>query len=176
LENYYQTNPVLTQLRNSAVHYAAGSGEKLPFENDCFLLVIFDNVLDHVHNAIGVLHEIQRALSQDGSLYLVVNIHTKWGSFVHSILSKLKIDKGHPYTFTFNSIRRFLKDGGFIVSYEKLEDYSQIKRKNCQAKNLKDKMKGYSGISEIVYTCICRKNSFNLISQGAHDNGRKKVF
>jgi hypothetical protein len=90
-------------------------------------------------------------------MFFVVNVHTRWGALLHSMMEFFRIDKGHPYTYSYTSIRRFLADNRFIIQYEEVEDYGQIKKNNCRSKILKDKIKGYSGISEILYTCICLK-------------------
>jgi ubiquinone/menaquinone biosynthesis C-methylase UbiE len=157
LENFYKTNPVLSQMRDSAVRYEQGTGEKLPFESEFFNLVILDNVLDHVHTASNVLHEIYRVLSKDGKLYLCVNIHRPWGGFLHSILSRLKIDKGHPYTFTAKSIRTFIQGHRFSILTEFINDYEKSREQDRRSTDLKAKIKGYTGLSEFVYVVVCSK-------------------
>lgn len=42
--------------------------------------------------------------------------------------------KGHPSTFSCDSARRFLKEEGFIVAHEEIEDYEQVRNKNCQSR------------------------------------------
>lgn len=39
-------------------------------------------------------------LEPAGHLYLAVNVHSRWGAFLHGALAAFHIDKGHPYTFT----------------------------------------------------------------------------
>ncbi len=155
LEDFYGSNPMLTKLRDTAVNYGQGGGEQLPFENNFFSLVILDNVLDHVHNAEGVLKEIHRVLADNGLLYLSVNVHTKWGGLLHSALSKLKIDKGHPYTFTINSIRSFIRQHQFNIQSESINDYYQAREQDRISTSLKNKVKGYSGLSEFIYYSVC---------------------
>jgi len=157
LEDFYSKNRVLIQLRNNAVTYLRGQGENLPFEDKEFSMVIIDNVIDHTQSPKRVLEEIDRVLKDSGLMFFTVNIHTKWGALLHSLAGLLQIDKGHPHTFSYRSIRGFLNNNGFSIASEELEDYNQIKQKNCRSKSLKDKVKGYSGISEILYTCICSK-------------------
>ena len=127
LETYYSSDATLSKLRSVDVKYGQGSGEQLPFDNDQFSIVILDNVLDHVHHAPLVLHEILRVLAPNGLLYLAVNIHTIWGGLLHRVLSKLKIDQGHPYTFTLSSIRDFLHTHGFRVKAEFVDSYEDEK-------------------------------------------------
>lgn len=158
LEDFYKSNPVLSKLRDSAVNYGQGTGEKLPFENEYFSLVILDNVLDHVNEACGVLKEIHRVIANDGLLYLAVNVHTKWGAFLHSILSKLKIDKGHPYSFTVKSISNFIQKNQFNIQLESINDYYQAREQDRKSALLKERVKGYTGLSEFIYYSICSKN------------------
>lgn len=157
LEDFYSSNAALSKLRDPAVNYGQGTGEKIPFQDNSFSLVILDNVLDHVHEASGVLKEIYRVLSGEGKLYLAVNIHTNWGGALHSLLSKLKIDKGHPYTFTEESIREFIRKNRFEVLSEAINDYYEARQKDRMSSSLKDKIKGYTGLSEFVYYAICSK-------------------
>jgi ubiquinone/menaquinone biosynthesis C-methylase UbiE len=157
LEDFYSNNKALVQLRNRSVTYLHGQGEKLPFEDKELSIVIIDNVIDHTQSPKRILEEINRVLKDNGVMFLTVNIHTKWGTLIHSLMEFFQIDKGHPHTFSCKSIRGFLNNNGFAILSEELEDYNQIRRRNCQSKSLKDKIKGYSGISEIIYTCICQK-------------------
>lgn len=157
LEDFYKSNPVLSKHRNPAVNYGQGAGEKLSFENDFFSLVILDNVLDHVHDAAGVLKEIYRVIPKDGLLYLAVNVHTGGGAFLHSILSRLRIDKGHPYTFTVEGIRRFVKKYGFNINSELINDYYQAREQDRKSSSFKNKVKGHIGLSEFIYYAVCSK-------------------
>ena len=157
LEQYYSSDPTLSKLRNEEVNYGQGSGERLPFENGRFTVVILDNVLDHVHEAPQVLCEIRRVLSKEGLLYIAVNVHTAWGGFLHRILSKLKIDRGHPYTFTLSSIREFLDAHGFRVRAEFVNSYEDAKKKDMHSSSAKARLKAYSGLSEFVYHAVCEK-------------------
>lgn len=157
LEDFYQSNPALSDLRDSTVHYGQGTGEKLPFKDNFFSIVILVNVLDHVHNAEGVLNEIYRVLANNGILYFAVNVHTSWGAFLHNILAKLLIDRGHPYTFTGVSIRDFILRHKFNILSESADRYLKAKEQNLKSGALKDKIKGYSGLSEFFYYAVCSK-------------------
>ncbi len=157
LENYYGSDPTLSKLRSSEVKYGSGSGEQLPFGPGRFSVVILDNVLDHVHEASRVLEEIRRVLDKNGVFYLAVNIHTLWGGFLHRILSRLKIDRGHPYTFTVKSIRRFLKQHGFTIKSEFINSYQEAKAEDMRSRSTKAKVKAYTGLSEFVFHAVCGK-------------------
>jgi ubiquinone/menaquinone biosynthesis C-methylase UbiE len=157
LEDFFRSNSVLSQLKDPAVCYGQGSGEKLPFRNETFSLVILDNVLDHVREASGVLKEIHRVLAKDGLLYLAVNVHTNFGGIMHSFFSKVMIDRGHPHTFTIKTIRRFIDQHQFLILSESANDYFQARQQDRGSNSFKDIFKGYTGLSEFVYFSVCSK-------------------
>lgn len=159
LEDFYRSNETLSKLRHNSVKYTAGGGEKLPFLSASLSLIILDNVLDHVHEAGQVLDEIGRVLLPEGICYIAVNIHKPWGGFLHSILSWLKIDRGHPYTFTLSSIRRFLSQHNFMIREEYLNSYKEAQEKDQSSSSLKDKLKAYCGLSEFVYYAVISYDS-----------------
>jgi len=157
LDDFYKESPTLTKLRAPGVTYFKGTGETLPFADSFFALVIIDNVIDHTHEPQKILDEIYRVLENSGVLYLAVNIHTRWGAKAHGLLTTLNIDKGHPYTFTAETIRQLLEGSGFKPCGEIIEDYLEAKRHNCTSKSMKDKIKGYAGISEFQYDAVGTK-------------------
>ena len=57
------------------VQTIAAIGEKLPFADDSFDVVLSDNVIDHAENPIGILEDIVRVLKRSGLLYFTVNVH-----------------------------------------------------------------------------------------------------
>lgn len=91
LEDFFSSNAELIALRDSKVKYIKGCGEKLPFEDEEFSLIIIDNVLDHTREPKKVLREIYRVLMKNGLMFFTVNIRTNWGTFLHSILSLIHI-------------------------------------------------------------------------------------
>jgi len=157
LGDFYKSNKELVSVRHDEVNYITGKGEEIPYPDGYFSLVIIDNVLDHVDNAEGVLNEIHRVLAKDGILYMELNIHTLWGFLLHVLLAKLKIDRGHPYTFTAERIRKFLSDHGFNIDAEWQNDYIQARTEDRASDSLKAKIKGYSGLSEFIFFAICSK-------------------
>jgi len=100
---------------------------KLPFGDEEFSLIIIDNVLDHTREPKKVLREIYRILKENGLMFFTVNIRTKWGAFLHSILAKLNIDK---------------------------EDYHKTKRAYLEKKEIKNVIKAYVGVVEILYSSV----------------------
>ena len=53
----------------------AAIGEKLPFADASFDVVLSDNVIDHAENPLSIVDEIVRVLKPSGLLYFTVNIH-----------------------------------------------------------------------------------------------------
>jgi SAM-dependent methyltransferase len=156
LEHFYRTQPPLAALRRPGVSYLDGAGESLPFEADSFGLVIIDNVIDHTYSPGRILEEIRRVLRPDGCLFLSVNVHTRWGAWLHSLLAVLRIDKGHPYTFTSESLRRLLAAHAFPIVSERVEDYEAARREDLHAGSLKQNVKGRIGLSEFSHSVLCR--------------------
>jgi SAM-dependent methyltransferase len=159
LEHFYCTRPTLVGLRNPDVRYQSGTGEDLSFENESCSLVIIDNVLDHTYEPGRILKQVERILRPDGCLYLAVNVHTVLGALLHTALAVLQIDKGHPYTFTSGRLRRFVGGHGFEVMHEQIEDYEAAKRENRRSKELTDRIKGYTGLSEFAHSMVCCKKA-----------------
>jgi SAM-dependent methyltransferase len=53
----------------------AAGGEKLPFADASFDVVLCDNVVDHAESPRTILEEIARVLRPGGTLYFEVNVH-----------------------------------------------------------------------------------------------------
>ena len=158
LESFYAQQPSLIRLRNPGATYLSGSGEHLPMEDGTCDLVIIDNVIDHTYAPEGILREIARVLGPFGRLYLSVNIHTAWGAFLHNLLAVLRIDKGHPYTFTSATLRQLLARGGFAVQLEEVGEYCDARDADRRSSRLTDRIKGCTGMSEFPHLVVCSKN------------------
>jgi SAM-dependent methyltransferase len=157
LEHFYRTKRSLVSLRHSSVTYLDGPGERLPFENGSCSLVIVDNVIDHTYAPGKILNEIYRVLRTDGHLYLAVNVHTRWGALLHALLAVLQIDKGHPYTFTSQTLCHQLEARQFVVLAEQIEDYWKAREADRHSASLRARIKGYTGLSEFSHAVLCRK-------------------
>ncbi len=155
--DFYSTQAALTQHRSSRVRYLNGGGEELPFESGHFDLLIIDNVIDHVLNAGRVMEEVHRVLRPGGVLYFTVNLHPMWGFFLHRIVSKLGIDRGHPHTFTLGKVRRFLDEHGFEGCFEEWGSFAEAWREDLRSSSLKARLKGVSGLSEYLYTALAER-------------------
>jgi SAM-dependent methyltransferase len=155
LEHFYRTKPALVSLRQSDVTYLDGTGERLPFETGSCALVVVDNVIDHTYSPGKILDEVRRVLKPGGLLYLSVNVHTRWGALLHEGLAALRIDKGHPYTFTSESLRKMLGAHWFAVLSEEVDEYRQARHQDRHASSLKARIKGYTGLSEFSHSVVC---------------------
>jgi ubiquinone/menaquinone biosynthesis C-methylase UbiE len=168
LEAFYRQQPALVKLRNPGTTYLSGSGEHLPLPDASCALVIIDNVIDHTYEPEKILQEISRVLEPSGRLYLSVNVHTRWGAFLHNLLAVLRIDKGHPYTFTSPALRRVLQRGGFNALLEEIGDYRVAKQTDRRSDRLTDRIKGYTGLSEFQHLVLCSR-AFTAAQHAAVD-------
>jgi len=157
LEDFYVRHPALTELRDEDTTYLKGMGEALPFDSNCFDLVILDNVIDHSQDPESVLSEIKRVLVPSGLLYFTVNLHTRVGCFIRLFVEFLRIDRGHPFTFSLAMIRNLLRRGAFEALSEEIEDYTRAKRENISSRKMKRVVKGLIGAAEFQYKSLCRK-------------------
>jgi SAM-dependent methyltransferase len=158
LEPFYRTRPSLVSLRRPGVTYLHGTGESLPFEAESCSLIILDNVIDHTYAPRGILDQIHRVLTPGGVLYLSVNVHTVWGAAIHGVLATLHIDKGHPFTYTASRLRRTLADASFTVVAERIDDYRTARQEDRRSPHLRDRIKGYTGLTEFCHAVLCRKS------------------
>ncbi len=76
LAHYFASVEEFNGFRDKKVKYYQGKAEALPFEDDNFVLIIIDNVLDHCENINLVFGEMHRVLKNRGIIYLRLNIYT----------------------------------------------------------------------------------------------------
>jgi SAM-dependent methyltransferase len=157
LEPFYRQQPHLIRLRSSEATYLAGTGEQLPMGDGSVALVILDNVIDHTYSPGRILQEIARVLQPDGRLYVCVNVHSGWGAILHDLLARLRIDPGHPYTFTSRTLRVLLARHGFGAVLECVEDYEEVGAANRRSPHITDRIKGYTGMSEFRHQIVARR-------------------
>jgi SAM-dependent methyltransferase len=154
LADEYARNPVLSELRDPAVEYRAGLGERLPCPDAAYDLAIIENCIDHVQDMGAVMRELVRVLRPDGVLYLTVNNRTRWGFVVHRVLSRLRIDRGHPHTFTPARTSALMRRSGFrIVDFE-VGSYEAAKREDQRSPERKARLKALLGISEYLVSVV----------------------
>ena len=159
LESYYSANPTLTALRSPSVEYRGGSIEALPFESGRFDLAIIENCIDHVRDARAAMRELRRALHSAGTLYLTVNCRTPWGFVVHRALSNLRVDPGHPHSFTPPRLQRLLGDAGFSPVQVETESRDEARRDQLAWSALRARAKALLGVSEFAVTVVAHPTS-----------------
>ncbi len=156
LQEFYGSNPVLSELRNPAASYRQGGGEALPADSGHFDLAIIENCIDHVQDDDAVLRELVRVLRPGGVLYLTVNCRTPWGFVMHRVLSRLRLDPGHPHTYTPAKLRRKLEEHGFEILELTSGSYAEAKAEDLKSASRKAKLKAYIGISEYLASAVAR--------------------
>lgn len=154
LNDFYGTNPALSGLRNPAVSYVNGPGEALPAESGAFDLAVIDNCIDHVRDVDAVMAELRRVLAPGGVLFLTVNCRTPLGYAVHRVLSRLRIDAGHPHTFTASRAQGLLGRHGFTLLALRVDSYLAALRDDLRGPGLRPRLKGILGTSEFVTTTL----------------------
>jgi SAM-dependent methyltransferase len=156
LESYYGSNPTLAALRNGAVEYREGSVEALPAASREFDLAIIENCIDHVRDVHGGMRELKRVLRPGGTLYLTVNCRSSWGFVAHRALSRLRIDAGHPHTFTPRRVRTLLNKHGFTPLQLEIGSYAAARHEDLVATDRRTRIKGLIGISEFIVSVIAQ--------------------
>lgn len=160
LENYYKKQPDLTKLRDPNVTHLSGVGEDLPCKSNLFDLVIIENCIDHVRNPYKVMREIDRVLRSDGVLYMTVNCRTRWGYLVHRLLSRLRIDAGHPHTFTMTRVQNdLMARHRFEILQLDYDSFLESWIGDLKGPDMKDRAKGMLGVSEYLVTLLARPQS-----------------
>ncbi len=157
LEEFYSSNAALTALRDDDVRFVKGTGEELPCETARYDLVILDNCIDHVRDVGGVMAEVMRVLRSGGVLHLRVNARTAWGFWVHRVLSALRIDAGHPHTFTPTRVERTLRTSGLEVLSFEVGSFSDAWWRDVRGPELKSRFKALLGVSHFLVAALARK-------------------
>jgi len=102
-----------SEFQDPAVQYAEGVGERLPYPDDHFDVVITRNALDHVSDAPRVLRETFRVLKPTGAFYVWIYLYSLRGSCWHRGVNALtKRYETEPWAFTAGRIQRFLRKAG----------------------------------------------------------------
>jgi SAM-dependent methyltransferase len=156
LEPYYASHATLTALRNPVVEYRQGSAEALPCESGRYDLAIIENCIDHVRDISAAMAELKRVLSAVGTLYLTVNCRTRWGFLVHRALSRLRVDAGHPHTFTPRRAENLLRDHGFTMLQCEVGSYAVAWRADFAAPEWRARLKALLGVSEFLLSAIAQ--------------------
>lgn len=156
LEGFYRSDPLLTELRDPEVEYREGVGEDLPFDDASFSLIIIENCIDHVSDVDAVMAEIARVVRDQGALFLTVNCRTSWGYWVHRLLSRLRIDPGHPHTFTANRIQELVRRYGFELLHFDVDSFWDAWWEDLRGAGPKDWLKAVLGVSHFTAHLVAR--------------------
>jgi SAM-dependent methyltransferase len=157
LNSFYGTDPVLSATRSPGVDYRTGLGESVPCETGSCDLVIIENCIDHVQDIHSVGRELNRVLRPGGVLYLNVNCRTAAGYYVHRAMSRLRIDTGHPHTFTPDRAVAFVRRHGFEPLGSEAASAWTAHLNDLGAPSLRARLKALSGVSEYVFKVYARK-------------------
>lgn len=140
LEYYYSTVKEFVAQRDENVKYATAKGEKIPYEDSFFDIIILDNVLDHCESPQLVINEIKRVSKPNTFIFFRQNTYNYYGKFMRFVMEQFLIDKGHPFTFTKSQIKKlFSRD--FELSGFNRNGYYQTWKSEIQSKRLYDKIK-----------------------------------
>jgi SAM-dependent methyltransferase len=157
LNGYYGSDPVLCARRSPDVDYRTGLGENIPCQTGSCDLVIIENCIDHVQDIHGVGKELSRVLRPGGVLYLNVNCRTAPGYYVHRAMSRLRIDTGHPHTFTPSRAVAFVRSHGFEPIGSETASAWTAHLDDLRGPGLRTRLKALSGVSEYVFKVYARK-------------------
>jgi hypothetical protein len=102
------------------------------------------------------MQELKRALTDNGTLYFTVNCRTHWGFLMHRALSRLRIDAGHPHTFTARRAQRLLQGHGFRMLQFEVGSYAEARRADLTAPDLRTRFKGVLGVSEFLASAVAQ--------------------
>lgn len=147
------------------------SGEKIPFPDNYFDVVILINVLDHTHIPEKVLYEINRVLKDDGIFHFENYIFQKkflqlakaW-EFFKNTFSKEIYNIHHPYMFTRDDLKILISEK-FNILYEELvrdignqDTLVELEENLKKEKKLTIRFPLLLGlVGAVNYTCICKK-------------------
>jgi SAM-dependent methyltransferase len=157
LHDFYGQDRVLSALRNPAVAYRQGLGEAVPCETGSCDLVVIENCIDHVQNVAGVMSELVRVLRPGGVLYLTVNSRTRGGYYVHRLLSRLQIDRGHPHTFTPSRAAALIERYGFEIVQSEAGSAVAAHVEDLRNPRAQKRLKAMIGVSEFLLTYVAVK-------------------
>src|SRR3989475_8885924 len=111
-----------------------------------------------VRDVSAGMRELKRVLSRTGALYLTVNCRTAWGFVMHRALSRLRVDAGHPHTFTPRRAGALLRDHGFTPLQFEVGSYAVARREDLAARELRARIKAVLGVSEFLVSAVAQQS------------------
>lgn len=100
------------------VKYVQSAGEKLPFEDGEFDIVVSSNCIDHCKSPMLILDEAVRVLKSGGAFLLTVNTFSRIGRIKFEMERRYRpmtVHSMHPWSFTHSQILKMVADLGFEV-------------------------------------------------------------
>lgn len=158
LESFYAAVPQFSTFRDPSVKYFTGKGEHLHFESSFFDLIIMDNVLDHCEDPIQVVKEMIRVLKPNGIVFFRQNIYHWWGKFIRQLMETIEIDKGHPHTFTYSSLREIVSSNRLSTVRLKRSGYFQRWKRELFAGTKNDLIKALLLVNRDKVLFILKKS------------------
>jgi len=157
LMSFYDEKRGLTELRRDGVRFISAKGEEIPEEDGAYSLAVIDNCIDHTQEPDRVMSELYRVLRPGGYLYFAVNVHGPIGIRLRKVVETLRLDEGHPHSYTARTAGDLIRKGGFHLLHEERENPWRVIGKNILSRRLRDKAKVVLGICEYVYTALGQK-------------------
>jgi ubiquinone/menaquinone biosynthesis C-methylase UbiE len=105
------------------IQFRLSPGERTPFPDASFDLVLCCNVLDHVHDPAIVLNEVCRVLRPSGYFYLFVDVFSlaglvKWKAWTQRKRKDEILVRAHPHRFRENKLHDLLQHAGLRIVRE----------------------------------------------------------
>ena len=150
-------DPLAVSYRNlfprwqNCVATIAAAGERLPFSDQSFDVVICDNVVDHAESPEGIVAELVRVLRPGGLLYFTVNFHHPvyaLAAGVHSGWRALGVSyevgpfADHTIHLTLDAAKELFADLPLEILSEKSNiDEARARARKQQARHFGDRLK-----------------------------------
>jgi len=168
LMDTFSQHAEFTSIRSPDVNYLQAMGEQLPCPTAHYDLAIIENCIDHTQDIDGVMSELDRVLKPNGVLYLTVNSRSRIGYYIHRILSRTKIDRGHPHTFTPNRTIDLVRRSGFQPTEVEVGSYLEASIADLKSGKLRDMAKALLGVSEYLVSIIAEHQPAGGASPSIH--------
>lgn len=117
----YSLDPLMNFFRKNfelpkGIKHIDGKAENLPFKDNFFDKIICINVLDHVHEPVKIIEEMNRVLKKGDRVYIAINCHLSPFKIYKDIKERLGVgEKHHPYSFSINEIKKMLNQANFKI-------------------------------------------------------------
>lgn len=158
LDSFYASIDDFKNLRDAKVNYITGKGEELPFPDSMFDFVIIDNVLDHCDNPNKVMNELKRVTKPAGYIYFKQNTYHFYGKMIRGIMEFFKVDKGHPYTYTKNQLRKIVSANHLVILESQRSGYFKTWKKEFFSNKIMDKIKALLFVNRDKVTYFIQKS------------------